>query len=190
MICMLLPTTPMAQERQLPTNSAQNEGPQFRPPRVQLPQNIQYSAWRKLCFEGSDGVTLCRTTSTGKEDTGQVVIRVDLIERADGVERTGRAARLQLFVPQGLNLAMGVKATVDQGAPTRIPYSFCLTNICIAADPASPRLIDEMETGQTLKIEQADFNSSTVAMNVPLNQFAAAHQGPPAETYDFGLDDD
>ena len=181
LICILLATTAMAQQRQ---HSAQNEDLQFRPPRVQLPQNIQYSAWRKLCFKGSDGATLCRTTSTGTEDNGEVVVRVDLIERPDG-----GAARLQLFVPQGLNLAMGVKATVDQAAPTKFPYNFCLTNICIAADLASPKLIGEMESGQILKIEQADFNSSTVAMNVPLNQFAAAHKGPPAETYDYNLDE-
>jgi invasion protein IalB len=152
---------------------------------VQLPQNIQYSAWRKLCFKGSDGATLCRTTSTGTDDTGQAVVRVDLIERPDG-----GAARLQLFVPKGLNLAAGVKATVDQAAPTTIQYNWCLTNICIAADLANPILIGEMESGQTLKIEQADFNSSTVAMNVPLNQFAAAHKGAPAETFDFQLDND
>ena len=174
----------MAQQRQLPTNSAQNEDLQVRPPRVQLPQNIQYSAWRKLCFKGSDGATLCRTTSSGTQDTGEVVVRVDLIERPEG-----GAARLQLFVPQGGNLAMGVKATVDQGAPTKIPYNWCLTNICIAADHVSPKLIGEMESGQTLKIEQTDFNSSSVAMNFPLTQFAAAHKGPPAETYDFNLDE-
>ena len=92
----LLPTTAVAQQRQLPTNSAQNEKLQLRPPRVQLPENIQYSSWRKLCFKGSDGATLCRTTSTGTQDNGEVVVRVDLIERPDS-----GAARLQLFVPQG-----------------------------------------------------------------------------------------
>jgi invasion protein IalB len=182
-ICTLLATTAMAQVRQLPTNSAQNEGLQLRPPRVQIPSNIQYSSWRKLCFQGSDGATLCRTTSTGTEDTGDVVVRVDLIERV-GAD----ASRLQLFVPQGLNLTMGVTATVDQAAPTKFPYNFCLTNICIAADHASSKLIGEMESGQMLKIEQAGFNSSTVALNIPLNQFATAHKGPPAETYDFNLD--
>jgi invasion protein IalB/pimeloyl-ACP methyl ester carboxylesterase len=174
----------MAQAPQLPTNSAQNEKLQLRPPRLQLPPNIQYSAWRKLCFKGSDGATLCRTTSAGTLDNGEVVVRVDLIERP-----AGGAARLQLFVPQGGNLAMGVKATVDQGAPIEIQYNWCLTNICIAADHVSPKLIGEMESGQILKLEQADFNSSTVAMNIPLNQFVAAHKGPPAETYDFNLEE-
>jgi invasion protein IalB/predicted esterase len=174
----------MAQERQLPSNLAQNEDLQVRPPRVQLPKNIEYSAWRKLCFKGSDGATLCRTTSSGTQDTGEVAVRVDLIERPEG-----GAARLQLFVPQGGNLAMGVKAIVDQAAPTKFPYNFCLTNICIAADHVSPNLIGEMESGQTLKIELSDFNGSAVAMNFPLNQFAAAHKGPPAETYDYNLDE-
>jgi invasion protein IalB len=183
MVCILLATTAIAQQRQHPPNSAQNEDFEIRPPRVQLPQNIQYSAWRKLCFKGSDGATLCRTTSAGTEDTGEVVVRVDLIERLDS-----DAARLQLFVPQGLNLTMGVMATVDQAAPTKFPYNFCLTNICIAADHVSSKLIGEMESGQILKIEQADFNSSTIALNIPLNQFAAAHKGPPAETYDFNID--
>ena len=177
----LLPTTAVSGNS--PPTQLRMKKLQLRPPRVQLPENIQYSSWRKLCFKGSDGATLCRTTSTGTQDTGEVVVRVDLIERPDS-----GAARLQLFVPQGGNLAMGVKATVDQAAPTKFPYNFCLTNICIAADHVSPKLIGEMESGQILKIEQADFNSSTVAMNFPLNQFAAAHKGPPAETYDFNLD--
>ena len=84
---------------------------------------------------------------------------------------------------------MGVNATVDQAGPTQFPYNFCLTNICIAADHVSPKLIGEMESGQILKIEQVDLNSSTAVMNVPLNQFAAARKGPPAETFDFQLAD-
>jgi hypothetical protein len=47
-----------------------------------------------------------------------------------------------------------------------------------------------MESGQTLKIELSDFNGSAAAMNFPLNQFAAAHKGQPAEIYDFNLDED
>ena len=185
MVCMLLATPAVAQQRQFPKNSDKIEDYEaFQPPRVQLPKDIKYSAWRKLCFKGSDGATLCRTTSAGTEDTGEVVVRVDLIERLGS-----DAARLQLFVPQGFDLTTGVTATVDQAAPTKFPYNFCLTNICIAADHVSPKLIGDMESGQTLKIELSDFNSSTVAMNLPLSQFAEAHKGPPAETYDYNLDE-
>jgi invasion protein IalB/predicted esterase len=173
-------------EKHFPGNAAQTEKlhPKPHPSRVHFPQNVQYSAWRKVCFRTSDGAaTLCRTTSTGTEDSGEVVLRADLIERADG------AARLQLFVPLGLDLSAGVKVSIDQGVPTQIPYNWCLTNICIAAAPVSSTLIAEMGSGQMLKIEQTDFNSSTVATSVPLYQFASAHKSPPADTYDFQLDD-
>jgi len=147
-----------------------------------VPENIQYSTWRKLCFASSDGTTTCRTTSTGTDDLDQVLVRVDLIERADG------PARLQLFVPQGANLNHGVKVTVDQGSSTQVPFNWCLTNICIAARAIDPTVAAQMEAGQQLKLELTDLNFSSVAINLPLKQFAAVHKEPPAQTFDFKLD--
>ena len=155
-----------------------------RPPRVRLPENIRYSTWQKLCFDSSDGTTLCRTTSSGTDDLDQVLVRVDLIERADG------PARLQLFVPQGANLQYGVKVTVDQGGSTQVPFNWCLTNVCIAATKIDPTLATQMEAGQQLKLELTDLNSSSVAINLPLKQFAAAHKEPPAQTFDFKSDEE
>src|SRR5690349_12049428 len=50
---------------------------------------ITYSRWRKLCFKATPGdKMLCRTTITGTWDTGQEIVRVDLIEReSDSVGR-------------------------------------------------------------------------------------------------------
>ncbi len=39
-----------------------------------MPREIKYSAWRKVCFTTSDAKTLCRTTSEGTWDTGQVAV--------------------------------------------------------------------------------------------------------------------
>jgi len=173
--------TPLGQ--QVSSSSPQQE-PQARLPRVRLPENIQYSAWRKLCFALSDGTTICRTTSTGTDDLDQVVVRVDLIQRADG------PARLQLFVPQGANLQQGVKVTIDQGSPAQIPFNWCLTNICIAARGIEPTLAAQMEAGQQLKLELTDLNSSSVAINLPLDQFAKARKALPAQTFDFASDEE
>ncbi|MGJ4940463.1 invasion associated locus B family protein [Bradyrhizobium sp. HKCCYLS1011] len=155
-----------------------------KPPQVHLPEKIQYSDWQKLCFDSSDGTTICRTTSTGTDDLDQVVARVDLIQRADG------PARLQLFVPQGANLQRGVNLTVDQGPPTQIPFTWCLTNICIAAAPVDAHLIAEMESGKNLKLELTNFNSSSVALTLSLDQFAAVRRGAAAQTFEFGLDEE
>jgi invasion protein IalB len=157
---------------------------QAKPPRLRLPQKIQYSEWQKLCFESSDGTTICRTTSTGTDDLSQVVARVDLIQRGDG------PARLQLFVPQGANLQRGVKVMIDQGPATQIPFTWCLANICIAAGPVDASLIAELESGKTLRLELTDLNSLPVALTRSLDQFAAARKGAPAQTFDFGLDEE
>ncbi len=82
----------------------------------------------------------------------------------------------------------GIKVTVDQGSPIQVPFNFCLTNICIAARGIDPTVVAQMEAGQQLKLELTDLNSSSVAINLPLKQFAAVHKEPPAQTFDFKLD--
>jgi len=75
---------------------------------------LTYTPWRKVCFKAiqeAESKMVCRTTINGKWDTGQIVIRVDLIEReGDPV------ARLQIFVAPGSFLQPGIKLTVDQGS--------------------------------------------------------------------------
>jgi invasion protein IalB/pimeloyl-ACP methyl ester carboxylesterase len=171
-------------QQQVSGRGDQKREPALERPQLNLPQNLHYSNWQKLCFDSSDGTKICRTTSTGTDDLDQVIVRVDLIERGDG------RARLQLFVPQGANLQQGVKVKVDQGSSTQIPFNFCLTNICIAARGVDPALVAELENGQELKLELTDLNSSSVSTDLPLNQFAAARKAAPVQTYNFGLDEE
>jgi invasion protein IalB len=155
-------------------------------PRGQRPtiRNINYGDWRKFCFKPAGSKTLCRTTITGTFDTGQTAVRVDLIEReGDG------GARLQLFLPVGMYLPAGVKLAVDQGAPYRLPYTWCLTNACIAADLADPNIIKEMESGRTLVLEAVDSNILSVTTSLPLSQFASIRQGAPVQTFDQAIDE-
>ena len=74
---------------------------------------------------------ICRTSITGKFPTGQMAVRVDIVER----EGDGNA-RLQVFCPVGMYLPKPAKLTIDQGEPHSVPYTWCLTNACIAGDVA------------------------------------------------------
>ena len=147
-------------------------------------REIRYSDWRKFCFKVPGTNMVCRTTITGTFETGQSAVRIDLIER-----ESDNSARLQLFLPVGLYLQAGVKITIDQGAAYRIPYVWCLTNTCIAADRADPRLLEEMETGQRLLLEVVDSSVLTVSTSLPLNQFATVRQGIPAQTFEQAIDE-
>jgi invasion protein IalB len=147
-------------------------------------REIRYSDWRKFCFKVPGTNMVCRTTITGTFETGQSAVRIDLIEREGD-----NSARLQLFLPVGLYLQAGVRITIDQGAAYRIPYAWCLTNTCIAADLADPRLLKEMETGQKLLLEVVDSSVLTVSTSLPLNQFATVRQGIPAQTFEQAIDE-
>jgi invasion protein IalB len=147
-------------------------------------KDISYGEWRKLCFKAGGAKMLCRTSITGTFPTGQTAVRVDLIEREG--EPT---ARLQLFVPVGMYLQHPIKLTVDQGSPYRLPYSWCVTNACIAADVADPRIVKELESGKTLVLELVDSNLLSLTTSLPLAQFAAVYKGAPAQTLEQYVDE-
>lgn len=146
-------------------------------------REIKYGDWSKFCFKPAGATMVCRTTISGTWETGQIAVRIDLIDRENG------ASRLQLFLPVGLYLQAGVKLTVDQGTPHRIPYVWCLTNACIAGDAADPATIREMELGQQLLLEVIDSNILAVTTSLPLKQFEAARHGAPAQTFDQVIDE-
>jgi invasion protein IalB len=147
-------------------------------------KDIAYGDWKKLCFKAGGAPLLCRTSITGTFATGQMAVRVDLIER-EGDQR----ARLQLFVPVGMYLQHPAKLSVDQGVAFRVPYSWCLTNACIAADAAEPKLIKEMESGKTLVLEVVDSNLLSLTTSLPLAQFASVHRGAPAQTLEQDIEE-
>ncbi len=166
------------------TTSATAGAPEIGPRGQRLAREIKYADWQKFCFKPGEAKMTCRTTISGNWETGQQAVRLDLIEReGDG------SARLQLFLPVGLYLRAGVKLTVDQGAPYTIPYTWCLTNTCIAADVADSKVIREMEAGQKLVVEVVDSNVLSVTTSLPLNQFPLVHQGAPSRIFDQPLDE-
>ena len=175
------------QQTAKPGDSPANERPpgqEFGLRGQRAAREIKYSDWRKFCFKVPGTNMVCRTSISGTFETGQSAVRIDLIEREGD-----KAARLQLFLPVGLYLQAGVKITIDQGAAYRIPYVWCLTNTCIAADLAEPRMIKEMETGQKLLLEVVDSSVLTVSTSLPLNQFATVRQGIPAQTFEQAIDE-
>ena len=166
------------------TSSAATETPEIGRRGQRLGREIKYGDWQKFCFKPGGAKMTCRTTISGNWDTGQQAVRLDLIER----EGEG-SVRLQLFLPVGLYLPAGVKLTVDQGAPYSIPYTWCLTNTCIAGDVADPGTIREMEAGEKLAVEVIDSNVLSVTTSLPLNQFSSAHRGAPSRIFDQALDE-
>ncbi|TYL83382.1 invasion associated locus B family protein [Bradyrhizobium cytisi] len=147
-------------------------------------KDITFGDWQKLCFKPGGAPALCRTSITGKFPTGQSAVRLDLIER-DG----DRTARLQLFVPVGMYLQQPAKLTVDRGHSRLLPYTWCLTNACIAADATDSKFIKDMEAGKVLVLEVTDSNLLSLTTSLPLAQFASVHNGAPAQTLEQDIEE-
>ncbi|MGJ4958705.1 invasion associated locus B family protein [Bradyrhizobium sp. HKCCYLRH2015] len=173
----------------VPNASAGNKPPTAEPAEGAIRgqrevKDVTYGSWRKLCFKAGGAPTLCRTSITGTFTTGQIAVRLDLIER-DG----DRKARLQLFVPVGMYLQHPAKLTVDHGNSYKLPYTWCLSNACIAADVADPKIVKDMESGRVLVLELVDSNLLSLTTSLPLTQFASVHKGAPAQILEQDIDE-
>lgn len=147
-------------------------------------RSIKYGDWQKFCFKPGGAMMVCRTMIGGTFETGQPAVRIYVTEREGD-----SGARLQLFLPVGLYMPPGATLTVDKGAAHKIPFTWCLTNTCIAADLASPALLREMEAGKTLTVEVVDTNMVAVTTSLPIQQFVAVRKGAPTQVFEQTIDE-
>lgn len=173
-----------AASQQSPTDAPKPAGTEIAPRGQRDVKEVAYGDWKKLCFKPGGSTTLCRTSITGRFATGQVAVRVDIVERAGDA-----TARLQVFSPVGMYLQKPVKLTIDQGQPHSVPYTWCLTNACIAGAAVDPKMIKEMADGQTLRLEFVDSSLLTLATSLPLGQFASVYKGAAAQTFEQDIDE-
>jgi invasion protein IalB len=148
--------------------------------------NLSYSAWKKLCFRGAQGADtkmVCRTSIEGKSDLGQILLKVDLIEREDAP-----STRLQLFVPAANFLQPGIRLTIDKGISMLVPYTICLANGCVAATVPESKFLRELETGRILSLEVVNSNVVNVIASLSLDNFASARQGVATQIFEQKLE--
>ncbi|TAI64585.1 invasion-associated locus B family protein [Bradyrhizobium sp. Leo170] len=163
---------------------AQPGGAEIAPRGQREARDIRFGDWEKVCFKPGGAKMVCRTTISGTFNTGQTAVRVYLTEREDN-----SGARLQLFLPVGLYLPAGATLTVDQGTTYRLPFTWCLTNTCIAGDLANPHLLHDMDSGQKLFLQVVDTNLLSVKTALPLDQFATARKGAPVRVFEQDIDE-
>jgi invasion protein IalB len=186
-VLLLCSPLPAAEKSKAPLTPPREDAPLSEPevaPRGRhAPRDISYSQWQKLCFEVPGKDLLCRTSTTGTWDTGQMAIRIDVIERQG-------SARLQILLPVGLYLRSGVKLKVDTSArEVEIPFNWCFSNLCVAAAPASRDMIKAIERSQNLSVDVVDTNLVTLTATIPISKFAAAYEGAPAKTIEQVIDE-
>ncbi len=103
-------------------------------------------------------------------ETGQLVSAV-----AVRVPGDTRQPVLVVQLPFGLSLPSGVKAQIDQSAPTNLVVETCEPSGCFVIMPASKAVLDAMAAGQTLELQGTTVAKEPFKVSHPLTGFKAAY---------------
>jgi invasion protein IalB len=102
--------------------------------------------------------------------TGQTIVLINIRITPD--TRTP-VALLQL--PLGLNLPVGAKLQVDEGKTVDLQIQTCENRGCYASTPIAPDLLASLKSGKQLKVSFQNMAKETIAIPMPLGDFAAAY---------------
>ena len=105
-----------------------------------------------------------------------MAIRLDLIEREG-------QSRLQILLPVGLYLQAGVKLRFDRNE-ARLPYSWCFSNLCVAAAPVGKLAITALLEARSISVDVLNTNLVALTATIPTDQFSSAYKGAPAEVFE------
>src|SRR5229473_1457336 len=158
------PTAPAAQPAPAPTQpqaQAQADGAAAQQP-----------GWIARCTSVSRDAPLeCAIEQNAVlTKTGQTIVLINIRIAPD--TRTP-VALLQL--PLGLNLPVGAKLQVDEGKAVDLQIQTCENRGCYASTPIAPELLAALKSGKQLKVSFQNLGKETIAIPMPLTDFAAAY---------------
>ena len=128
--------------------------------------------WAARCSSASREAPLeCAIEQTAVlTKTGQTVVLVSI--RVPGDSHMP-VALLQL--PLGINLPAGAKFAVDDGNAVDLQIQTCENRGCFASTPIAPQLLNALKTGKQLNVSFQTLAKETIAIPMPLTDFAAAY---------------
>jgi invasion protein IalB len=130
--------------------------------------------WAARCGSASRDAPLeCAIEQSAVLTTGQLIVLVNVRVPSD-THTPVIAVRLPLVL-NGLNLPVGTRLQVDDGKTADLQIQTCEAGGCFASAPISPELLAAMKTGKQLKVAFQNLKKETIAVPLPLADFAAAY---------------
>lgn len=158
---------------QAPKSKAAPQAATATPPAEAPPANAApQPGWAARCTSaGRDGPLECAMEQTAVlTKTGQLIVLVNIRVPSD---THAPVALVQL--PLGLNLPAGAKLQVDDGKVVDLQIQTCENRGCYASTPIAPELLAAMKSGKQLKVSFQNLGKETIAIPMPLTDFAAAY---------------
>jgi invasion protein IalB len=128
--------------------------------------------WAARCSSVSrDAPPECAVEQTAVlSKTGQLIVLVNIRVPSDT-----RAPIALVQLPLGLNLPAGAKLQIDDGKAVDLQVQTCESRGCYASTPVAADMLAALKSGKQLKISFQTMAKETIAIPMPLGDFAAAY---------------
>jgi invasion protein IalB len=136
--------------------------------------------WFKACTKQED-VDICNVQNIIVAESGQLITGISLLELKGKVNQSV----FQITVPSGRMVPPGISMQVDGGQARKIDYAICLPDRCIGEVPLTEELVNRFKRGQQLTLTSVNFQNQPNPIQVTLNGFTDAFEGPPLKQSDI-----
>ena len=128
--------------------------------------------WAARCSSVSRDTPLeCAIEQTAVlSKTGQLIVLVNIRVPSDT-----RSPIALVQLPLGLNLPAGAKLQIDDGKAVDLQVQTCESRGCYASTPVAADMLAALKSGKQLKISFQTMTKETIAIPMPLGDFAAAY---------------
>ena len=128
--------------------------------------------WAVRCTSASREAPLeCAMEETAVlSKTGQLIVLVNIRVPSDT-----HAPLAMVQLPLGLNLPAGAKIQVDDGKTVDLQIQTCENRGCYTSTSIAPEMLTALKSGKQLKVSFQDMAKETIAIPIPLADFAAAY---------------
>jgi len=128
--------------------------------------------WAARCSSVSRDTPLeCAIEQTAVlSKTGQLIVLVNIRVPSDT-----RSPIALVQLPLGLNLPAGAKLQIDDGKAVDLQVQTCEARGCYASTPVAADMLTALKSGKQLKVSFQTMAKETIAIPMPLGDFAAAY---------------
>lgn len=136
--------------------------------------------WFKICGK-EQNFDICNVQHQVLAQTGQLLTAVQLAEFKGKVNRRA----LQVSVPIGRLLPAGITMQIDESKPTKLEYTTCFQDRCVADAPLTDAIVAALKKGTGLTLTSYNFQNQPNPIKVSLEGFTGAYDGPALEQNDM-----
>jgi len=136
--------------------------------------------WFKVCGKEQD-FDICNVQNQVLAQTGQMLTAIQLAEFKGKVNRRA----LQVSVPVGRLLPAGVTMQIDGNKPTKMEFTTCFQDRCVADAPLTDAIVAALKKGTDLTLTTYNFQNQPSPIKVSLSGFTGAYDGEALQQGDM-----